>query len=124
MKRSLQAIKNDIVKKEETLKALQKTYPHLAHLPESQLLAYFNFRTIDEINKYIKHTQEYTQAYDDASLQDTQLCSCSDSKGHLKDLYHSEELAQREANILAKQQKLSLTVYLCPSHCGWHLSKR
>jgi len=124
MEKSLQAIKNEIVQKEETLKALQKTHPHLAHLSESQLLAYFNLATMDELNEYIKHIKKSTQAHDDLSLHGNQLCSCTDSKGHPKDLYHSEESAQKEANILAIQQKLSLTIYPCPNHCGWHLSKR
>ena len=117
-------MKNNIAKKEETLKALQKTYPHLSHLPEAQILAYFDVATMDELNEYIKHIKESAQPHDNLPLQDSQLCSCADSKGQPKDLYNSKESAQREANVVATQKKLSLSVYPCPDACGWHLSKR
>jgi len=117
-------MKNGIGKKEETLKALQKTYPHLSHLPEAQILTYFDVDTMDELNEYIKHIKESTQPHDNFPLQDNQLCSCTDSKGQPKDLYNSEESAQKEANALATQKRLQLSVYPCPDGCGWHLSKR
>ena len=113
-------MKNSIAKKEETLKALQKTYPHLCHLPEAQILAYFDVATMDEL----KHIKESTQPHDNLPLQDSQLCSCTDSKGQPKDLYNSKESAQREANTLATQKRLSLSVYPCPDGCGWHLTRR
>ncbi len=116
-------MKNSIAKKEETLKAVQKFYPHLSHLPEAQILAYFDIDTMDELNEYIKHIKETTQPRDNLSLQDSQLCSCTNSKGQPKDLYNSEESAQREANALATQKRLQLSVYPCPNHCGWHLTK-
>ena len=121
MEKSLQAIKNDIVKKEETLKALQKIHPHLAYLSEIQILAYFDVKTIPELEQHIK---ESTQPYGNVSVQNDQLCSCTDSKGQPKDLYASEEFAQKEANELAAQKRVKLKVYLCPDNCGWHLSKR
>jgi len=124
LEKSLQTLKNDIAKKEETLKALQKTHPHLAHLSETQILTYFEVHTMDELNKHIKHIKVSTPPHDNFPLKDNQLCSCTDSKGQPKDLYNSEESAQREANALATQKKLSLSVYPCPNHCGWHLSKR
>jgi len=117
-------MKNDIAKKEETLKALQKTYPHLSHLPEAQILVYFDVATMDELNEYIKHIKGSTQPHDNLPLQDSQLCSCTDSKRQPKDLYNSKESAQREANSLATQKRLQLSVYPCPGGCGWHLSKR
>ena len=116
-------MKNDIAKKEETLKALQKTYPHLSHLPEAQILAYFDVATMDELNEYIKHIKESTQPHDNLP-HDSQLCSCTNSKGQPKDLYNSEKSAQKEATILVKQKRLKLKVYPCPDGCGWHLTKR
>ncbi len=121
MKKSLRVIKNDIIKKEETLKALQKIHPHLVNLSEIEILAYFNVKTIPELEQ---HSIESTQSYDDVLIQDTQLCSCTDSKGQAKDLYTSEEFAQKEANALTAQKRVKLKVYLCPDHCGWHLSKK
>lgn len=120
LEKSLQTLKNDIAKKEETLKALQKTYPHLAHISEAQILAYFDVKTISELEQYIK---ESTQPYSNVPIQDNQLCSCTDSKGQPKDLYASEEFAQKEADALAIQKRVKLKVYSCPDDCGWHLSK-
>ena len=117
-------MKNDIAQKEVTLKALQKTYPHLVHLSEEEILTYFEVNTMDELNEYIKLIKESTQPHDNLPLQDNQLCSCTDSKGQPKDLYNSKESAQREANALATQKRLQLSVYPCPDGCGWHLSKR
>ncbi len=114
-------MKNDIAKKEETLKALQKIYPHLAYLSEAQILAYFDVATIPELEKHIKKS---TQPHDNLTVQDIDICSCTNSQGQPKDIYTSEESAQREANALATQKKLLLSVYLCPNGCGWHLTKR
>lgn len=121
MKKSLRVIKNNIIKKEETLKALQKIHPHLVNLSEIEILAYFNVKTIPELEQHIK---ESTQPYDDIPVQDTQWCSCTDSKGQPKDLYASEEFAKKETNKLTAQKRVKLKVYPCPDHCGWHLSKK
>lgn len=117
MKKSLQAIKNEIVQKEETLKALQKTHPHLAHLSEVQILAYFDVETISELEQHIP-------LHDDLPLQENKLCSCTDSTGQPKDLYNSEASAQNEGHILAAHKRVKLKVYPCPDNYGWHLSKR
>jgi len=116
-------MKNGIAKKEETLKVLQKTYPHLVHLPEAQILAYFDVATMDELNEYIKHIKESIQSYDNLPLKDSHACSCTDSKGQPKDLYDSKESAKKEANVLATQKRLQLSVYPCPYGYGWHLTK-
>ncbi len=124
MEKSLQAIKSKILKKEVLLKVLHKTHPHLTHLSESQLLIYFDIDTMNELSKYLKYLKRSTQAHADLSSQDSKLCSCTDSRGQLKDLYHSKESAQKEIELLSGQHKPSLSIYPCPNHCGWHLSKR
>ena len=121
MKKSLQTLKNNIAKREDVLKALQKTHPHLAHLSEAQILTYFDIHTTDELTKHITLIKEFILRLD--NLKD-QLCSCTDSKGQPKDLYASEEFAQKEADVLAIQKRVKLKVYACPDSSGWHLSKR
>ena len=121
MKKSLQAIKNNIVKKEEALKALQKTHPHLTHLYESQILAYFDIETISELEQHIK---TLIPLHDDLSLKENKLCSCTDSTSQPKELYNSEASAQKEANTLVVQKRVRLKVYPCPDNYGWHLSKK
>jgi hypothetical protein len=121
MKKSLQTLKNDIAKREETLKALQKSHPHLSYLSESKILSYFDVETIYELEQHIK---ESTQPHNNLPLQESQLCACTDSRGQPKDLYNSEVSAQREVNALATQNRVRLKVYPCSNNCGWHLSKR
>ena len=124
LEQSLQSMKNDIAKKEEMLKSLQKYHPHLAHLSETQILAYFKVDSILELNEHSKCIKESTQANDNLSVQENDICSCTDSNGQPKDLYNSEASAQEESKILSRQKKLQLSVYICPDGYGWHLTKR
>jgi len=123
LEKSLQAMKNDIAKIEETLKVLQKSYPHLANLSKKQLLTYFNVNTIQELNGYIKRIKESQELHDNLTVQENKLCSCTDSNGQTKDLYYSEVSAQAQLNKLPKEKKSPLRVYICLDGCGWHLTK-
>jgi len=51
-------MKNNIAKKEETLRALQNIHSHLAHLTKAQILAYFEVAKIDESSKHINDIKE------------------------------------------------------------------
>jgi len=122
--KSLQSIKADIAKKEETLKALQKTYPHLSNLSETEILTYFEVSTIPELSKYIKCIKESEHSHEILTLKESHICSCTDSKGQSKDIYDSEASAQREITLSTTEKRLKLSVYICPDDCGWHLTKR
>lgn len=124
LEQSLQAMKNDIAIKEEMLKSLQTAHPHLAHLSETQILTYFKVDSILELNEHSKRIKESTQLYNNLPIQKNDICSCTDSNGQPKDLYHLEASAQEEANRLSRQNKLQLSIYICPDGCGWHLTKR
>ncbi|MBT8348739.1 MAG: hypothetical protein HKP62_04750 [Sulfurovum sp.] len=121
LEKSLQAIKNDIVKNEEILNILQKSYPHLAHLSEKQILSYFNVNTIHELDGHIEQTEG---SEEHPSVQKNDICSCTDSNGQPKDLYRSEASAKKVLKMLSSQKKLQLSIYICPHGCGWHLTKR
>lgn len=120
----LQAIKNDIVRNEEILKALKKSYPLLAHLSENQILNYFNVNAIYELNGHIKRIKESQEPQDKLAVQKNGICSCTDSHGQTKDLYDSEVSAKEQIRKLSKEKKLQLSIYICPDGCGWHLTKR
>ena len=124
LEKSLQAIKTDLGRKEEILKALKKIYPHLSYLSETQILTYFKVDSILELNEYSKRIKESTHPHSNLSVQKNAICSCTDSKGQPKDVYHSEAFSQEEANRLSGQNKLQLSVYICPDGSGWHLTKR
>ena len=120
MKKSLQTLKNYLTDKEKNFKVLQNIYPHLSHLTEAQILTYFEVTTIVELKQHLK---EATISDLDQHIENTQQCSCSNSKNQPKDLYASQQIAQKEADKLSTYNKVKLKVYLCPSGYGWHLSK-
>jgi hypothetical protein len=122
-KKSLQAIKNDIARSEETLKLLQKSHPHLAHLSEIQILNYFHVNSIDQLHEHIQQIKASKESYYDLSVQKHEICSCRDSHGEIKNLYDSETSAQAEADTLSERYTLKLSVYRCPYGAGWHLTK-
>lgn len=119
LKKSLQTLKEDLSKKETILKAIQQTHPQLSTLYEHQILAYFEVTSIDELDEHIKHKKESIPP----DTLNTLVCQCTDSQGQPKALYDSEESAQKEATILSKQKNLNLSIYPCPHHAGWHLTK-
>jgi hypothetical protein len=53
----------------------------------------------------------------------TQCNDCIDSNGDSKALYNSYESAEKRADILYKEQGVSLRAYECPHNNGWHLTK-
>jgi hypothetical protein len=121
--RSLHAIKNNIAKKERTLKTLHKNHPHLKHLSETQILAYFDILSMDELSVLKTNIKKSTLSNDNIIDEEYSICSCTNSQGQAKDLYSSEESAQKEATVFVGQKKLKLKVYVCPNGCGWHLTK-
>ncbi len=122
-KKSLQAIKNDLVRDEEILKRLQKSHPHLSRFSEKQILNYFNVNTIDELHGHMKRIKASQELQVDLTIHKNEICSCRDSHGQLKDLYDSEASAQAEADTLSGHNQLKLNVYRCPYGSGWHLTK-
>lgn len=121
--RALHAIKNDIAEKERTLKTLHKSYPHLKHLSETQILAYFDILSMDELSVPRTDIKKSTLYKGDIIDKEHYICSCTNSNGQPKDLYGSEESAQKEATAIIGQKNLKLKVYVCPNGCGWHLTK-
>lgn len=53
-----------------------------------------------------------------------QCMFCTDSALFLKDIYATREEAQRTADHLKKEKRISLTPYKCPHGSGWHLTKK
>lgn len=123
-KKSLKALKNALLKNEEILKRLQKSYPHLAHLSENQILKYFNVQSLHELNKHMKQIKASKEHQTIPPVQKNEVCSCRDSHGQIKVLYDSEASAKEQIDTLSQRKRLQLHVYRCPYGCGWHLTKR
>jgi len=119
---SLKALKKDLARKETTLKTLYSLYPDLKGCSEVQLLAYFEVRTFEALQQHIRTLQPPQQQ--DRDLKERPVCSCTDSKGVPKSLYETEEDAEKEVRAGTREANRRLSVYPCPSGCGWHLTKR
>lgn len=57
------------------------------------------------------------------SLEQEPYCNCEDMHGNLKNLYLSQNKAQKEVKYLRETQQISLNIYPCPFESGWHLTK-
>ena len=120
IKKSLQALRSDLARKESLLKMIQKHYPHLSNLSQEELLAYFQFDTLSKLQVYI---EESIRTSSEDNKADTMLCTCKDGKGEFKVLYETEALALKQTEISKMQPGVSLKVYPCPYGYGWHLTK-
>lgn len=58
------------------------------------------------------------------SSTDVQKCTCVDRDGALKQLYRSRGEADRHCQIALAERRVTLSVYLCPTTPGWHLTSR
>jgi len=111
-KRALQTFKNDLQKKEAILKRIHDNCPHLLHLSEQQLCIYFEVKTIDALKKI--EIQQTTPQIDSLPI-----CTCTDGRNKIKDLYASERSANKQAHFSSRK----LIIYPCPTTSGWHLTK-
>ncbi len=122
-KKSLQSIKNELLKNEEILKRLQKSHPHLGHFSEKQILKYFHVQSLDELDGHIEQIKASQEFQVDLTVQKNEVCTCRDGHGRIKDLYDSELSAREQIGQLAKEEELQLRTYRCPYGSGWHLTK-
>ena len=121
---SLQRLKTDLTKKEAALKTLYGLYPELRGYSEPQLLAYFELHTLEELHQHILTIKaSHTCQEETVDLEECPVCTCTDSKGAQKSLYETEASAHKEVQAGMGKTKTKLTVYPCPSGCGWHLTK-
>ena len=63
-------------------------------------------------------------APEDRHTPSTKCGLCVDGRGSMKELYPSEEIAEKRAEILRREQGVSLKAYPCPYSDGWHLTSR
>ncbi|MEA1953239.1 MAG: hypothetical protein U9O24_02470 [Campylobacterota bacterium] len=119
MKKSLQIVKNHILKKEEILKSIHNIHPDLSHLSIEEILSYFKTNNLEDLKNHIKSIRQQQVPLVKELLKP---CSCVDRKGRIKDLYTSEVLAIEEKKRVKKEKNIQLSIYSCPSNQGWHLT--
>jgi len=59
----------------------------------------------------------------DRQTPNSKCNTCVGRNGQYKALYFKQESARRRASILHEEKGIHLTVYKCPYHDGWHLTK-
>jgi len=95
-------------------------------LTNDEILDYYNVESIRELEKHIAYIKEILKReienYQE-ELEKIDHCFCLDSHGEFKYLYRTQQEAEKQREHTLKTKKIKLTLYSCPYHCGWHLSR-
>jgi hypothetical protein len=59
----------------------------------------------------------------DRQTSSSKCNACVGGNGQYKDLYSTQEYAEKRASILYEERSIRLTAYKCPYYSGWHLTK-
>jgi len=126
MKKSLKPIKKKFANKEKAFVTIKRVYTHLSELTNEEILDYYNVRSIKELEAHIEHVKnilkKQIENYEE-ELKEIDACFCLDSRGDFKYLYSTKKEAEKQVNFTWQTKRLKLTLYSCPFHCGWHLSR-
>jgi len=126
IKKSLKPIKKKLQNKDKLYVTIRRVYTHLSELSNEEILDYYNVNSLKELDTHIKHVKEVlkkqTQNYEE-QLEELDTCFCVDSRGDFKYLYEHKKEAENQVQFSLKTKRVKLTLYACPFHCGWHLSK-
>jgi hypothetical protein len=126
IKKSLKPIKKKLQNKNKLFLTIKRVYTHLSDLSNEEILDYYNVNSIKDLDAHIEHVKEILKKqienYEE-ELQEIDACFCLDSRGDFKYLYETKKEAERQVQFTLQSKHVKLTLYSCPFHCGWHLSK-
>jgi len=126
MKKSLKPIKKKLLNKDQTYNTIRGVYTHLSELSNDEILDYYNVRNIKELDAHIEHIKnilkQQIENYKE-ELEEIDGCFCFDGRGDFKYLYTTKKEAEQQVNYSWQTKRVKLTLYSCPYHCGWHLSR-
>ncbi len=126
LKKSLKPIKNKLQNRNRLYHTIRGVYTHLSELSNKEILDYYNVHSLKELDTHIELIKEIlkkqTEDYE-VKLTELDTCFCLDSRGDFKYLYESKKEAQKQVEYSLQAKRIKLTLYACPFHCGWHLSK-
>ena len=126
LKKSLKPIKKKFANKNKAFVTIRQVYTHLSDLNNEEILDYYNVKNIKELEAHIEHIknilQKQIENYEE-ELEEIDACFCVDSRGDFKYLYDTKKEAEQQKEYSAKSKRIKLSLYPCPYHCGWHLSK-
>jgi len=126
MKKSLKPIKKKIQNKDNVYRTIRRLYTHLSELSNEEILDYYNVNSIKELNSHIEHIKEILKKRIEnykEEIEELDACFCQDSRGDFKYLYPNKKEAEKQLNYSWQTKRVKLSLYTCPYHCGWHLSK-
>ena len=126
LKKSLKPIKKKLGTKNKAFITIKQVYTHLSDLSNQEILDYYNVKSIKELEAHIEHIKNILQKrienYEE-ELEAIDACFCLDSRGDFKYLYASKQEAEKQRIYSERSKRFKLTLYPCPYHCGWHLSR-
>ena len=126
LKKSLKSIKKEFNNKNKLFLTIKRAYTHLSDLSNEEILDYYNVTSLNALAQHIEHIKEILKKqienYEE-ELEEIDGCFCLDSRGDFKYLYPTKQEAQKQSNYTWQTKRIKLTLYSCPYHCGWHLSK-
>jgi len=126
MKKSLKPIKKKFTNKDKAFVTIRRVYTHLSELSNEEILDYYNVKNIKELEAHIEHIKnilkKQIENYEE-ELKEIDACFCMDSRGDFKYLYSTKKEAEKQLNFSWQTKRVKLTLYSCPFHCGWHLSR-
>ena len=103
---------------------VRKHYAQLDHMSDEEILLYLECNSRTEIVHLATQLKQSKIKAKGISSTSHTNCTCLDAKGNSKNLYADEAEAKRMSKLLSKEQNIVLSVYVCPSNDGWHLTKR
>ena len=119
-------MKKKLQNKDKLYVTIRRVYTHLSELSNEEILDYYNVNSLKELDTHIEHVKEVlkkqTENHEE-ELEELDACFCVDSRGDFKYLYESKKEAEKQVLFSLKTKRVKLTLYACPFHCGWHLSK-
>ena len=126
LKKSLKPIKKSLAQKNRPFITIRQVYPHLCDLTNEEILDYYQVKGIKELEAHIEHIKNILvkklENYEE-ELEELTGCFCLDSKQDFKYLYPTKKEAEAQIAYSQKTKRIKLTLYPCPYHCGWHLSR-
>ncbi len=126
IKKSLKPIKKKLQNKDKLYHTIRRVYTHLSELSNEEILDYYNVNSLKELNKHIEHVKSILKKQienHEEKLEELDACFCVDARGDFKYLYEHKKEAEQQVLFSLKTKRVKLTLYACPFHCGWHLSR-
>ncbi len=126
LKKALKSIRKGIVHKNRPFMTIRTLYTHLSEFSNEEILDYYGVKSLKELEAHIEHIKtilkNQIENYEE-ELEQLSGCFCLDSRGDFKYLYSTKKEAEQQAKYTLKTKRIKLTIYACPYHCGWHLSR-